>query len=176
MLLISALACYFIRFISLEFFAMLPNILILTIDKFQIWRLFTSFLWPGASSTAFLSVLFDFYILYTFLPDMVVMYLLSKSDCLQCIFCWRWFFRHFFVMLFWLWRGCCLLGCNWLVLWISLDVGCFRQFSCWFGLRLLKILISQQDSLFVLVYCQWNTFRYVFWFSMLRMVLRCFQW
>ena len=43
------------------------NLVELTIGKFQIWRLITSFMFPGSIISGF----FDMWILYQFMPDMV---------------------------------------------------------------------------------------------------------
>lgn len=54
-------------------FVLFPNVVVLTVEYFQIWRLFTSFLWPGDGFLSFINVLFNFYMLYMFIPDMVLL-------------------------------------------------------------------------------------------------------
>ena len=49
----------------------LPNIISFTVDRFQLWRLLTSFMLPGTGSFAIINVLFDFYLLYMCMPDVV---------------------------------------------------------------------------------------------------------
>lgn len=61
-------------------FIYFPNIVIYTVEGFQLWRLFTSFLLPGIGGAfSFINVLFDFYILYMFMPDLVSYTLLRKN-------------------------------------------------------------------------------------------------
>lgn len=56
------------------------NIVILTVEKVQLWRLISSILLPGVSMYAFLNVLFQFYVMYMFLPDIVIMLPLRKKS------------------------------------------------------------------------------------------------
>lgn len=43
-----------------------------TIGEWQLWRLLTSFLLPSIGKYAIINVLFNFYILYMFMPDQVL--------------------------------------------------------------------------------------------------------
>lgn len=49
-----------------------PNIVPLTVEGLQIWRLVTSWMLPGVGSMAIINVLFIFYILYMYMPDIVL--------------------------------------------------------------------------------------------------------
>lgn len=66
---VLSLLSYFIQSMILY----LPNILSFTVDRFQLWRLLTSFMLPGIGDFAIINVLFDFYLLYMCMPDVVRM-------------------------------------------------------------------------------------------------------
>lgn len=88
-LFISELVLCLLGYILPGVFMLFPNIVVLTVEKIQLWRLISSFMMNGSSQFAILSVLFDFYILYMFLPDLVILPLLSKKNYPQPISCWK---------------------------------------------------------------------------------------
>ena len=63
-----SLLSYFVNAI----YAYFPNVVFLTVERLHVWRLFTSFLLPSAGSFAVIDVLFDFYLLYMCMPDVVL--------------------------------------------------------------------------------------------------------
>ena len=48
-----------------------PNIIPLTVGSFQLWRLITSFMLPGIGQMMIINVLFQVWILYQYMPDIV---------------------------------------------------------------------------------------------------------
>ena len=60
-----------------------PNILDFTIDKLQLWRLLSSFMLPSIGQFAIINVLFQMWILYQFMPDIVSYRSHSKKSTQQ---------------------------------------------------------------------------------------------
>jgi hypothetical protein len=50
-----------------------PNIVAMTVERVQLWRLFSSFLFHGVKIRAILNVLFNLYVLYISMPDIVIL-------------------------------------------------------------------------------------------------------
>ena len=114
-----------------------PIIVSEVVLKFQVWRLITSFMLPGMGSFAIINVLFDFYILYMFLPDIVICDRFRKKNCQLPTFCWKSFCRHLLAILFWLSSASlyCILELERKCL--MSDTECFLQFSYSFGAKYL---------------------------------------
>jgi hypothetical protein len=70
-LFVSSIVLCLLSYLLGNVFLYFPNIVILTVEKFQVWRLFTSWMLPSVGSFAIINVLFNFYILYMYLPDIV---------------------------------------------------------------------------------------------------------
>jgi hypothetical protein len=64
-----------------DLFYYFPNLISLTVDRLQLWRLVTSFMLPSIGQFAIINALFEMYILYQFLPEVVTHLSLRKKDC-----------------------------------------------------------------------------------------------
>jgi hypothetical protein len=65
-----------------DVFAYFPNMVEQTVGSFQLWRLFTSFMLPSIGQMAIINVLFQIWILYQFMPDIVSNTLIRKKSIL----------------------------------------------------------------------------------------------
>ena len=65
--LVMGILSYLVEFVSVY----TANVVLLTVESLHIWTIVTSFMMPGVGSFRIINVLFNFYILYMFLPDIV---------------------------------------------------------------------------------------------------------
>jgi hypothetical protein len=67
----------------------LANQVEFTVDSIQLWRLVSSFLLPSIGQYAIINFLFNFYILYMFMPDQVLMTTIRKKNIQQPTSSWK---------------------------------------------------------------------------------------
>ena len=83
------------------FFGYCTNLVELTIGRFQIWRLVTSFMLPSLGQMMIINVLFDMWILYQYMPDIVHVFKYRKKEIRLPTLSCRSFYKYSYAT--WLW-------------------------------------------------------------------------
>ena len=156
------LLCLLMYVIS-DVFSYFPNMVELTVGSFQLWRLVTSFMLPSIGQMAIINVLFQIWILYQFMPDIVSNTLIRKKSILVPIWSSRFSCKYWHATLLWSLWDFLFFILELVVVLVIWAMVCIPSFLPWYGGKLHKVLLKELDFVAFLVLYLWSSFLFAFW-------------